>query len=106
MIGTLASMGASHSFIRKIFLYQASFICWMGIGIGSFLGIGLALLQQKFNFIQLDESAYFIKYLPIHINWMQVLLVIVSTAIISYISFLIPTLWIKKIAPAKAIKFD
>jgi lipoprotein-releasing system permease protein len=106
MIGTLTSMGASHSFIRKIFLYQASFICWMGIGIGSFLGIGLALLQQKFNFIQLDESAYFIKYLPIHINWMQVLLVIVSTAIISYISFLIPTLWIKKIAPAKAIKFD
>lgn len=106
MIGTLASMGASHSFIRKIFLYQASFICWMGIGIGSFLGIGLALLQQKFNFIQLDESAYFIKYLPIHTNWMQVLLVIVSTAIISYISFLIPTLWIKKIAPAKAIKFD
>jgi len=106
MIGTLASMGASHSFIRKIFLYQASFICWMGIGIGSFLGIGLALLQQKFNFIQLDESAYFIKYLPIHINWMQVLLVIVSTAIISYISFLIPTLWIKKIAPAKAIKFE
>jgi ABC-type lipoprotein release transport system permease subunit len=39
-------------------------------------------------------------------NWMQVLIVIVSTAIVSYASFLIPTLWIKKIAPAKAIKFD
>jgi lipoprotein-releasing system permease protein len=106
MIGTLTAMGASHSFIRQIFLYQASFICWMGIGLGSFIGIGFALLQQKFSFIQLDESAYFIKYLPIHINWLQVLLVIISTAFISYVSFLIPTLWIKKITPAKAIKFD
>ena len=106
MIGTLTAMGASHSFLRQIFLYQASFICWMGIVIGSILGVGIALLQQKFNFIQLDETAYFIKYLPIHINWLQVVLVIVGTAFVSYTSFLIPTLWIKKIAPAKAIKFD
>lgn len=106
MIGTLSAMGASHSFLRQIFLYQASFICWMGIGIGSVIGIGLALLQQQFHIIQLDESAYFIKDLPIHINWLQVLLVIICTAIVSYASFLIPTLWIKKIAPAKAIKFD
>ncbi len=106
MIGTLTAMGASHSFLRQIFLYQASFICWMGIVIGSILGVGIALLQQKFNFIQLDETAYFIKYLPIHINWLQVVLVIAGTAFVSYTSFLIPTLWIKKIAPAKAIKFD
>jgi lipoprotein-releasing system permease protein len=106
MIGTLTAMGASHSFLRQIFLYQASFICWIGISIGSAIGIGFALLQQKFNLIQLDESAYFIKNLPIHMDWMQVLIVIVSTAIVSYASFLIPTLWIKKIAPAKAIKFD
>ena len=106
MIGTLSALGASHSFLRQIFLYQASFICWMGIGIGSIIGIGIALLQKQFHIIQLDESAYFIKNLPIHINWLQVLLVIICTAIVSYASFLIPTLWIKKIAPAKAIKFD
>ena len=106
MIGTLTAMGASHNFLRQIFLYQASFICWTGIAIGTVIGIGLALLQQNFNIVQLDESAYFIKNLPIYMDWMQVLIVIVCTAIISYVSFLIPTLWIKKITPAKAIKFD
>jgi lipoprotein-releasing system permease protein len=106
MIGTLTALGASHGFIRKVFLYQASFICWIGISLGAMIGIGLSLLQLKFGFIQLDEAAYFIKILPIKMQLNQTLLVIVGTAVISYISFLIPTLWIKRIPPAKAIKFD
>lgn len=106
MIGTLTALGATQSFIRQIFLFQASFICWMGIGIGTFIGIGLSLLQQHFGWIQMDESAYFIKTLPIAIDGLQIAYVILGTAFIGYISFLIPTLWIKKIAPAKAIKFD
>ena len=106
MIGTLTAMGATHNFIRQVFLYQASFICWIGIGIGTFLGVSLSLLQSHFGWIQLDESAYFIKTLPIQMNPLQIVWVILGTAIISYLSFLMPTLWIKKIAPAKAIKFD
>ncbi len=106
MIGTLTALGATPGFIRQIFLYQASFICWMGIGMGSILGLGLCYLQKQFGWIQLDESAYFIKTLPIEFNAYQIILVLLGTAIISYVSFLIPTLWIKKIAPAKAIKFD
>jgi lipoprotein-releasing system permease protein len=106
MIGTLSALGATHNFIRQVFLYQASIICWMGIGLGTTMGIGLSYLQQKFGWIQLDESAYFIKTLPIQFDWAQIAAVLIGTAIISYCSFLIPTLWIKKIAPAKAIKFD
>ena len=106
MIGTLSALGATQNFIRQVFLYQASIICWMGIGLGTTLGIGLSYLQQKFGWIQLDESAYFIKTLPIQFDWAQIAAVVMGTAIISYCSFLIPTLWIKKIAPAKAIKFD
>lgn len=106
MIGTLTALGASQNLIRKIFLYQASFICWTGILLGAFIGLGLSILQEKFGFIQLDESAYFIKELPIKMDTIQIISVLIGTAIISYISFLLPTLWIKKISPAKAIQFD
>jgi lipoprotein-releasing system permease protein len=106
MIGTLTALGASQNLIRKIFLYQASFICWTGILLGAFIGLGLSFLQEKFGFIQLDESAYFIKELPIKMDVVQIISVLIGTAIISYISFLVPTLWIKKISPAKAIQFD
>ena len=106
MIGTLGALGATSGFIRQIFLYQASFICWMGIGLGTLIGLGLCFLQEKFEWIQLDETAYFIKTLPIDFNVTEIASVIIGTAVVCYVSFLIPTLWSKKISPTKAIKFD
>lgn len=106
MIGSFSAMGASHVFIRKIFMYQASFIAWTGILTGCLVGIGLSLLQLKFGWIQLDESAYFVKTLPIKIVPLQIIGVMLGTAVISYISFLLPTLWVKRISPASAIRFD
>jgi lipoprotein-releasing system permease protein len=92
--------------IQKVFLYQASFIALIGIGLGVMLGIGLSLLQLKFQWIRLDESAYLIDVLPIQIQPLQVVGVVVGTAIICYLSFLLPTIWVKRISPAKAIRFD
>lgn len=106
MIGSFSAMGASIGFIRKIFMYQASFIAWTGILTGCLVGIGLSLLQLKFGWIQLDESAYFVKTLPIKIVPLQIIGVMLGTAVISYISFLLPTLWVKRISPASAIRFD
>ena len=106
MIGTLSAMGANEQFIRKVFLYQVSFINWMGVAIGSVIGIGLSLLQYYTGWIQLDETAYFMKTLPIKMVPLQIIMVIIGTLIISYISFLIPTIWINKISPAKTIRFD
>jgi lipoprotein-releasing system permease protein len=106
MIGSLNAMGATNTMIQKVFLYQASFIAWIGIGLGVLIGLGLSLLQLKFQWIQLDESAYLIDVLPIQIQPLQVIGVIFGTAMVSYLSFLLPTIWIKKISPAKAIRFN
>ena len=106
MIGSLTAMGATHAMIRKVFLYQASFIACAGIGLGVLIGLGLSILQLKFHWIQLDESAYLIDVLPIQIQPFQVIGVVFGTAIVCYLSFLLPTIWIKKISPAKAIRFD
>ncbi len=106
MIGGLTAMGASHQMIRKVFMYQASFITWMGIALGVLIGIGVSILQQKFQWIQLDESAYLVDILPILVKPIQVIGVVLGTALVSYLSFLLPTLWIKRLSPAKAVRFD
>jgi len=43
---------------------------------------------------------------PVKMNLTQIGMVIIGTALVSYVSFLIPTLWIKKISPAKAVQFN
>lgn len=106
MIGTLTAIGASNGFIRQVFIYQASIICWSGVLLGSIIGIGLCLLQQYFGWIQLDETAYFVKTLPIKMVPLQIISILLGTVVISYISFLLPTLWLKRISPAAAIRFD
>ncbi len=106
MIGTLNAIGASNGFIRQVFIYQASIICWSGVLLGSIIGIGLCLLQQYFGWIQLDETAYFVKTLPIKMVPLQIISILLGTVVISYISFLLPTLWLKRISPAAAIRFD
>lgn len=106
MIGLLNALGGDYHFIRKIFLYQSSFISWIGIMAGCIIGIGLSLLQQYTGWIQLDESAYFMKVLPIKMEASQIAWIIIGTALVSYLSFLAPTIWIKKISPTKAIRFD
>ena len=106
MIGSLNAMGATHAMIQKVFLYQASFIACIGIGLGVLIGLGLSFLQLQFHWIRLDESAYLIDVLPIQIQPLQVIAVVIGTAIICYLSFLLPTIWVKRISPAKAIRFD
>lgn len=105
MIGVLKAIGTEDWQIRKIFLYYAGLITLAGAGIGLAAGLGLCLLQQFTGFITLDESNYYVSVAPVEIIWWQVVLVCVATAVVCFISLIIPTLLVKKIQPVKAIQF-
>jgi len=105
MVGILKALGAEDRMIRKIFLYHASVITITGIGIGFILGVGISLLEKYTGFIKLDEASYYVSNAPVQIIWWQVLVVCVSTALVCYISLIIPTWIIKKVNPVKAIQF-
>lgn len=105
MIGIFKAVGARDGTIQKIFLYHASLIALAGIGIGFIAGIGICLLQQYFGFIKLDEANYYVAVAPIQIIWWQVILICVLTAVVCFISLIVPTLLVRKINPVKAIEF-
>ena len=105
MVGILKALGASDGLIQQIFLYHASLITLAGIGIGFTGGIGICILQQYTGFIRLDESAYYVTTAPIQIIWWQVITVCLATAVVCYLSLVLPTWLIKKIRPVKAIQF-
>ena len=106
MIGILKALGSSNVSIRKLFLYNASYLIVCGLFWGNLIGLGILFLQKKFQFITLDPSVYYVTVAPVYLDWTYVVLLNVMTFVLRLLMLLIPSFIISKIAPVKAIKFD
>lgn len=105
MIGILKSFGATNYTIVKIFLYNAFYLILVGLFLGNLLGLGLGYLQLEFKLFKLQQSSYFLKYVPIEFHWQDVVLLNLGTIIICMLVLLIPSLLVSKITALKAIRF-
>lgn len=106
MIGVLKALGASNWSIRKIFVYNATYIVFIGLFIGNVVGLGLLLIQKQFGIITLDPTQYYVKEAPVYISAVYVVLINIVLVVLSYIIMLIPSYLITKISPVKSIKFQ
>ena len=106
MIGILKALGSSNWSIRKIFLYNASYLIASGLFWGNLMGVGLLLLQKQFQFITLDPSVYYVTVAPVYLDWPYVVLLNVMTFVLCLLMLLIPSFLISKIVPVKAIQFE
>ncbi len=106
MIGILKALGSSNWSIRKVFLYNASYLIGCGLFWGNLIGIGILLLQKQFEFIKLDPSVYYVNVAPVYLDWTYVVLLNLMTFILCVLMLLIPSFLISKIVPVKAIKFE
>lgn len=106
MIGILKSMGASNWSIRKIFLYNASYLIMRGLFWGNLIGISLLLVQKYFGVIQLNPENYYVTQAPVNIDVLAIVLLNVGTIVLCLLVLLIPSYIITKISPAKTIRFE
>lgn len=106
MIGILKAMGANNWSIRKIFLYNATYLIVKGLLYGNVIGLGLLFAQKYFGFVKLDSSSYYVREAPVLIRFTDVLLLNVGVVTIAFLVLLIPSYLISKISPVKAIRYD
>jgi len=106
MIGVLKALGTNNWSIRKIFLYQSSMIIGKGMLWGNIIGIGFCLIQYHFEIISLDPVNYYLDTVPVNLNILHLFLLNLGTLIATVSMLLVPSYWITKISPAKAIRFD
>lgn len=106
MIGILKSIGATNWSVRKIFLYNASYIIFIGLLFGNILGLGICFLQKEFGIITLPEQSYYVSTVPVAIDWYKVTLLNAGTFVICIFCLLIPSVIISRIRPVKAIRFN
>ena len=106
LIGILKAIGATNWSIRNVFIYNSLYIISYGLILGNVLALLFGLAQRKFNFIELDESIYFMNFVPIKIELFSLLMINLGTLLICYLILVVPSVIIAKISPAKSIKFD
>ncbi len=106
MIGILKALGTDNLSVRKIFLYQSAIIIGKGMLLGNIIGIGICLIQYYFEIMNLDPVNYYLDTVPINLNLFHLLLLNIGTLIATVSMLLVPSYWITRITPSKAIKFD
>jgi lipoprotein-releasing system permease protein len=105
-IGILKAMGSDSFQIRKIFLFQAGYIIIKGLFWGNLIGISLIFLQSKTHYIKLDQDNYFLSYVPVNLHIDHLLILNVGVLVISLSLMILPSWYISKIRPVKAIRFN
>jgi lipoprotein-releasing system permease protein len=107
MIGILKALGSSDWSIRKVFLYNATYLIGLGLFWGNLIGLGLLFVQQKFGVLKFpDPEQYYVSIIPVHVSLDNVILLNLGTFIACFLMLLIPSVIITKISPVKAIRFE
>lgn len=106
MIGLLKALGMNNKSIQLIFLNKAAFLIGKGLLFGNILGLGLCFIQLKFGIFTLDESSYYLKFVPVNLNIVSIILLNIGTFAVCMLMLLIPARIISKISPVKAIRFN
>lgn len=106
MIGILKALGGGDWTIRKIFLYNASYLIVLGLFWGNLIGLGLLFIQKYFKLFPLNPETYYVTEVPVYIGWEYILAVNIGTLVLCLLMLLVPSVIIAKISPVKAMKFD
>ena len=106
MIGLLKTLGMRTGQIIMIFMYQAGRIILLGLATGNVLGLSLSTFQFKTHFFKLDQSTYYMPFIPVKFEWGYLLLLNAGTFSICMLFMLLPCLLIAKTSPIRSIRFN
>jgi len=95
------SIGFSNQDLRKVFQYHTTFILTYGLLVGNIIALLISAIQKKFKIIKLDPTIYFMDFVPIKINFADVVLLNLSTIILSLFVLYLPTIYIGKVSKVK-----
>ena len=113
-IAILKSMGATSATIMKIFIYQGLIVGAVGTFFGCIAGLTIALNLQKisllvekvFNFKILPGDVYYLSELPSKVNYGDVVIIVIGTLLICFLSTIYPSLRASRLDPAEALRYE
>jgi lipoprotein-releasing system permease protein len=113
-IAILKSMGATSGSIMKIFIYQGLIVGVIGTLSGCAAGLAVALnlqrvslfIEKMFHFKFLPGDVYYLSELPSKVNYSDVVIIIIGTLLVCFLSTIYPSLRASKLDPAEALRYE
>ena len=105
-IGVLKSFGTDDKIIFSIFKNAGSDILIKALIIGNISSYFIIYLQKKFTLFKLDSSSYYLNYVPMKLQAIEIIIINILVFTIVSISIYIPTYFISKITVKNNLSFN
>ncbi|RLD91508.1 MAG: ABC transporter permease [Bacteroidetes bacterium] len=106
MVGLLKALGATNKSIGRIFLLRSTSIVLKGMLWGNVLGLLFYFVQLKFRIFHLDPQSYYVDYVPVELHLQQFLMLNIGVFAVSLLILMIPTWYINRVTPSKALRYE
>ncbi len=105
-IAILMAFGAVPKSIKKIFTYLGLIIGFLGMFLGYILGLGICYAVNKYKFVKLPEDVYFMNYLVIKLNPLDLVCIGIATILLCLLATIYPSSQASKVEPAKVLRYE
>jgi lipoprotein-releasing system permease protein len=105
-IGILRAMGLTSPAVGRVFLVQGAVIGGVGTGLGLVLGLSVAYVVDRSGWVRINPAVYFIDHLPVHIEWLDVAVVVLASLAIAVCATLYPSRSAAALTPVDAIRHE
>jgi lipoprotein-releasing system permease protein len=105
-IGILRAMGLTSPAVGRVFLVQGAVIGGVGTALGLVLGLSVAYLVDRSGWVRINPAVYFIDHLPVHIEWLDVAVVVLASLAIAVCATLYPSRSAAALTPVDAIRHE
>lgn len=105
-IGLLKAMGASDRQIREVFTAIGwRLVLWGMLG-GNVVSLVLIGIQALFHVVPLDPESYYLSFVPVRIDVVDILLLNAAVFVVSWAMLLVPARSVAKVSPARALRYE
>jgi lipoprotein-releasing system permease protein len=105
-IGILQAMGLTAPSVARIFLAQGAIIGVVGTALGLAGGLAVAYVVDRSGWIRINPAVYFIDHLPVHVELLDVLVVVCASIAIAVLATVYPSRSASRLTPVEAIRHE
>ena len=105
LIGLLKALVMTQRGTQQIFLFHSGVIALAGILLGNLIGLSVYFLQKQTGFLKLTEATYYVSEVPVRLLWWHVAVIDIATLVLCLFCMWLPSLYIRRIQPAKVLQF-